>query len=170
MALVFFRSLRTLLEIRVSLLISVQGETLNSGTLDMDLKGSQMDFRWSPGALASLFFHDIRLNCDFRAYDISHFHDFCPPVNLGWFPSIPDDQRSFARHPISHRMVQRALSSVTTPRAGNTVRAREGQKNQNRQYRDKEERHHKASVRLALTARIARNLIWRDMSGVSGPS
>jgi len=47
-------------------------------------------------------------------------------------------------------MMRRALNSVTMSRADNAVRTGETQKNQNRQYGDKKERHHKDSVRVSL--------------------
>src|SRR4029077_20206543 len=77
--LLFFRGLWTFIEIRVRRLPSVQGEAMNTPTLDMDLKGSQTDFRWSRCALTSFFFHHVRLNCDFCRNDVSQFHDLCPP-------------------------------------------------------------------------------------------
>jgi hypothetical protein len=55
------------------------------------------------------------------------------------------------------------------PRAGNAVRTGETQKNQNRQYGDKKERHHNDPL-LLLTARIAGHLILRDMSRIADRS
>jgi len=47
-------------------------------------------------------------------------------------------------------MLRRALNSVTIPWAENTLWTGETQKNQNRQYGDKKERHHKDSVRFSF--------------------
>jgi hypothetical protein len=63
---------------------------------------------------------------------------------------------------------------MTMPRADNTVRAGEAQKSQERQYGDKQKRHHESllSSQLvpALTTRIAGEPFLRDMCCVSDRS
>jgi len=49
---------------------------------------------------------------------------------------------ALARRPIPDEMLRRALNSATMPRIDNTARSGEAQKNQNRQYGNKQKRHH----------------------------
>ena len=75
---------------------------------------------------------------------------FCLSLCLEFAPQGTDQFHEtgfYAQTNLPAEFCRRGFNSVTTLRASNTVRAGETQKNQNRQYGDKQKRHHTGSFR-----------------------
>ena len=75
---------------------------------------------------------------------------FCLSLCLEFAPQGTDQFHEtgfYAQTNLPTEFCRRGFNSVTTLRASNTVRAGETQKNQNRQYGDKQKRHHTGSFR-----------------------